>query len=103
MHTIQQVLEHYGFHRSFDNVASDYHGYSEYVHPTALDERFRNCLVMVLGPRAIVHCKQGLAHYSISSDDVEYLLRKHFECFDCQPRYRETRDSLMQALMAVPA
>lgn len=83
--SIQAVLIHYGFQPNTDAPAMEHPLYSEFIHPTAKDMRGRSCLVMLLGNRAVVHCKQGVAHYSVTPEDVQFMLRKEYDCFSCLP------------------
>lgn len=82
--SIENVLQHYGFKQNPDPVMA-HAFYSEFIHPTAQDLNGRACLVMVLGNRAVVHCQYGSPIYSVSPEDVEFLLRREYECFSCLP------------------
>jgi hypothetical protein len=77
--SFEDVMHHYGFEPIVPVV--QYPLLTEWEHPTARDQRDRACSVMILGSRAIVHCSYGSPIYSVTPNDVEFLLRQEFSCF----------------------
>ena len=82
--SFEDVMTHYGFvpECTIPNCPS----LTEWIHPTHRDSRKRNCSVMILAGRAVVHCNLGRPIYAVSPQDVEFLLRREFECFACMPQ-----------------